>query len=244
MSEIKIFSEAPNSFAAAGFSLPKMSTDQICAPRERWASPGRREHRHREARVVRACGVERKFATVLFADVQSSMNLIAACGLEEWWSMIAGGFESMSEAVRRFGGWIGSFTGDGIKAVFETPHRHGGHARRACDPALWLRGALERLAAELLRERGLKLRGPDRDQFGGEVLTGTIGGRYGRYYTANGHPVGLAKRIETLALPGRVYLTEHTAAVVAEAFELRDLGRFHIKGARLPVGAFELVGER
>jgi adenylate cyclase len=69
------------------------------------------------------------------------------------------------------------------------------------------------LPAELRRKRQLELS----VRIGlnsGEVLTGTIGNRYSRYYTAGGYAVALAKRMETLARPGGIYLTEHTAALI------------------------------
>jgi adenylate cyclase len=210
--------------------------------RQRSPHHGRRKSDHRRARVFPAQTTERKFATVVFADVQGSMNLSAACGLEEWWSVIAGLFELMSEAVDRFGGWVADFTGDGIFGVFEASGGDVLHAHQACAAALWLRHELQTPVARL-RERGLGLA----VRIGinsGDVVTGTIGHSYSRYYTANGFAVGLAKRMETLALPDQVYLSEHTAALVSEAFELRDLGGFHVKGADLPVGVFELVGSR
>ena len=184
---------------------------------------------------------ERKFVTVLFVDVKGSMDLSSAIELEEWWSLIAGLFELMCESVYQFDGWVASFTGDGIKAVFERYAAADDHAVRACDAALWLRDAICAPAADLRIEHGLDLS----VRVGinsGEVLTGTIGDRYRRYFTANGYAVALAKRMEALALPGRIYLSEHTAALVTGAFQLLDLGPFEVKGADTPVGVFELVG--
>ena len=184
---------------------------------------------------------ERKFVTVLFVDVKGSMSLSSAIELEEWWSVIADLFELMCESVYRFDGWVASFTGDGINAVFEPCGAADHHALRACDAALWLRDAICAPAADLWREHGLDLA----VRVGinsGEVLTGTIGERYRRDYTVGGYAVALAKRIEALALPGRIYLSEHTAALVAGAVALRDLGAFDVKGADTPVGVFELVG--
>jgi class 3 adenylate cyclase len=76
----------------------------------------------------------------------------------------------------------------------------------------------------------------------GEVVTGTIGDRYEGLHTANGYTVALAKRIEALALPGRIYLSENTAALVASAVQLRNLGAFEMKGAQRRVEVFELEG--
>lgn len=216
------------------------SDHQILERRQHFAARDRRESHRREVRGVPGRPPERKLATVLFVDVQGSMNLSATVEPDEWWSALNGLFELMCDGVYRYAGWVGSFTGDGIKGVFEAPEAPEAHARRACDAACWLCDELRTRGAELLDERGLELA----VRIGinsGEVVTGTIGDRYRRYYTATGYSVALAKRIEALALPGRVYLSEHTAALVAGTHRLRDLGTFSVKGAQLPVGVFELI---
>ena len=76
----------------------------------------------------------------------------------------------------------------------------------------------------------------------GEVVVGTIGDDLRMDYTAQGHTVGLAQRMERLAEPGKVYLTEHTAALVAGYFNLEDLGSFTLKGVRDPLRVYELRG--
>ncbi len=76
----------------------------------------------------------------------------------------------------------------------------------------------------------------------GEVVVGKIGDDLRMDYTAQGHTVGLAARMEQLASPDTAYLTEHTAALVAGYFELQDLGRFPVKGVREPIGVYQLQG--
>ena len=218
-----------------------MTSRLLVAAPERPTTSGESDPDDSNPRLIPVRSTERKFLTVMSVDVKGSMHLSSAIDLEEWWSVIAGLFELMCEGVYQFGGWVGSYTGDGISAIFEGPGATDDHARRACDAALWLRHAIRAPAAEVYREHGLELS----IRIGinsGEVLTGTIGERYKRYYTANGYSVALAKRIEVLALPDRIYLTEHTAALVADAVHLRDLGAFEVKGADLAVGVFELVG--
>ena len=61
-------------------------------------------------------------------------------------------------------------------------------------------------------------------------------------YTAQGHAVGLAQRMEQLASPGTVYVAEGTAKLVGGYFALRDLGGFRIKGSDDPVSVYELEG--
>src|SRR5206468_11362328 len=61
-------------------------------------------------------------------------------------------------------------------------------------------------------------------------------------YTAQGHTVGLAARMEQIAEPGKVYLTAHTAAQVDGYFALADLGAMEIKGVQEPMHVYELQG--
>src|SRR5262245_6800075 len=76
----------------------------------------------------------------------------------------------------------------------------------------------------------------------GEVVVGKIGEDLRMDYTAQGHIVGLAARMEQLAEPGRVYLTEQAAKLGSGFFRLRDLGPFELKGVSAPVRVYELEG--
>lgn len=181
---------------------------------------------------------ERKQVTVLFADVSGSMDLAEQQDPEEWRKIMQRFFGLLTEAVERFEGTVDKFTGDGIMAIFGAPVAHEDHATRACYAALQMLDDVRGYAAELRRAQGLNFS----TRIGinsGEVVVGEIGGGG---YTAIGHTVGLAQRMEALAEPGKAYLTEHTAALARGFLDLRDLGEFEIKGASQPVGVFELAG--
>jgi len=76
----------------------------------------------------------------------------------------------------------------------------------------------------------------------GEVVVGKIGDDLRMDYTAAGHSVGLAQRMESLAEAGSCYLSEATAALVEGYFALEDLGEFRVKGADDCVRVHKLVG--
>ncbi len=76
----------------------------------------------------------------------------------------------------------------------------------------------------------------------GEVVVGKIGDDLRMDYTAQGHTVGLAARMEQIAQAGSAYLTDYTAKLVSGFFSLRDLGRLEVKGAQAPVHVYELTG--
>jgi class 3 adenylate cyclase len=188
-------------------------------------------------------GTERKLVTVLFIDVKNSTGLSRELELEDWWAVSACLFTLMCEAVDRFDGWVENFSGDGAAAVFEADAMPDQHAHRACSAALWLRDAIRAAAVEVRGAYGVELL----VRIGinsGEVLTGTIGDNERRFHTANGYAVALAKRMEGLAQPYRIYLTEYTASLVTRVFQLRDLGALPVKGVDAPVGVFELERQR
>ncbi|MGE0067169.1 MAG: adenylate/guanylate cyclase domain-containing protein [Solirubrobacterales bacterium] len=183
---------------------------------------------------------ERKQVTVLFADVNGSMDLAEQQDPEAWRKIMQRFFSLLAEAVTEFEGTVDKFTGDGIMAVFGAPVAHEDHAQRACYAALRMLEKIADYAAELRRAQGLNFSA----RIGinsGEVVAGAIGGAEGDY-TAIGHTVGLAQRMESLAEPGRAYLTEHTASLATGFLELDDLGEFEIKGASRPVRVFRLEG--
>jgi len=184
---------------------------------------------------------ERKQVTVLFADVSGSMDLAEGQDPEEWRKIMQRFFALLAAAVERFEGTVDKFTGDGIMAVFGAPVAHEDHARRACYAALRMLDDVAEYAAELRRGPGLNFS----VRIGinsGEVVAGAIGDGGDGSYTAIGHTVGLAQRMEALAEPGKAYLTESAAALAAGFLELKELGPFEIKGASRPVDVFELVG--
>jgi adenylate cyclase len=195
---------------------------------------------HAEADRVAVEG-ERKQVTVLFADLVGSMEVQQHVDPEEWRAVIDRLFQILCAGVHRFEGTVDKFTGDGIMAIFGAPIAREDHARRACHAALHLQRELAVYAAELRRTQGLSLS----VRIGlnsGEVVVGAIGEDLAMAYTAVGYTVGLAERMEQLAAPDRIYLSEDTASLVAGYFTLADLGEFKIRGATGPLGVYELTG--
>src|SRR5215472_7783733 len=182
---------------------------------------------------------ERKQVTVLFADVKGSMELAADQDPEEWHALLDRFFKILTDGVHRFEGTVNQYTGDGIMALFGAPIGHEDHAQRACYAALYLRDELRRYADELRIQRGLSFT----TRIGinsGEVVVGKIGDDLRMDYTAQGHSVGLAMRMEQIAEAGSIYLAEATAKLVDGFFRLRMLGQHQLKGAHKPVGVFEI----
>ena len=130
--------------------------------------------------------------------------------------------------VQRYGGTVDKFTGDGIMAVFGAPVALEDHAIRACLAALGLQEAAQRLAIDVRDLDGVDLRlrvGLNSGQvIAGEIGSGPLG------YTAIGEQVGLAQRMESVAPPDGVMLSDSTARLVGNAVVLGEPEPVHIKG--------------
>ncbi|MGQ0630560.1 MAG: ATP-binding protein [Sporichthyaceae bacterium] len=179
---------------------------------------------------------ERKQVTVLFADVARSMDLAESLDPDEWAQIMEGLVALCREAVEHVGGTVDKFTGDGVMALFGAPVAQEDHARRACLAALRLvadaRGYAEGVRARHRLELGVRV-----GLNSGEVVAGAVGGAG---YTAIGHTVGLAQRMEGLAEVGTVNLSAYTAALVAGQFPVLDRGEMTVKGAQDPLRVFVL----
>ncbi len=200
------------------------------------------EHLAEKIRDARAdLDGERKQVTVLFADVIGSMDLAERTDPELWRSIMDRFFTILCDGVHRFEGTVDKFTGDGIMALFGAPLAHEDHAQRACWAALTLQRELAAYATEVRRGEGLSF-SVRMGINSGEVVVGQIGEDLRVEYTAVGHTVGLAQRMESLAEPGKAYLTEHTAKLVSGYLDFDDLGEFDVKGVSEPVRVHALAG--
>src|SRR6185312_15222282 len=139
---------------------------------------------------------EYKQVTVLFADVVRSMDIAAAVGAERLREIMAELLDRSTAVVKRYGGTLSQFTGDGIMAVFGAPITLEDHAVRACLAALGVQEVAQRLAVEVRERDGVDLQlrvGLNSGQvIAGEIGSGPLG------YTAVGVQVGMAQRMESV----------------------------------------------
>src|SRR5215470_16539083 len=183
---------------------------------------------------------ERKQVTVLFADVQGSMELLADRDPEEAGRILDQVLEQMMEAVHRYEGTVNQVMGDGIMALFGAPLAHEDHAVRACYAALRMQQSVQRYSESLRHSRGVEVRirvGMN----SGEVVVRSIGSDLHMDYTAVGRTTQLAARMEQLASPDTIRLTAETARLVEGYVEVRPLGPIPVKGLIEPVQAFEVI---
>ena len=208
--------------------------DSACVHCGRVVSPG--------ARFCGWCGVsqplsapaaetrgERKQATVLFADIVGSTELIAGLDAEQAARRLQPAVAAMVEAVRRFDGTVLGKTGDGLKAIFGAPRAQEGHALLACQAALAMQAAMAVHPAPMQIRVGLH---------SGEVVAGADP----LEQEAQGITLHIASRLEQAAPPGGILMSAACRELAGVHCDTRAEGWRSLKGIPAPVEVFRLTG--
>src|SRR6266487_7036982 len=222
---------------------------QCAAPLEpsqpsRFLAPDAYTPKHLAEKILTSKSVlegERKQVTVLFADLNGSMELLADRDPEEARKILDPVLNHMMEAVHRYEGTVNQVMGDGIMALFGAPLAHEDHAVRGCYAALAMQAAVKRYADDMRRAHGVTVR----IRVGlnsGEVVVRAIGSDLRMDYTAVGQTTHLAARMEQLADPGATLLTADTLALAEGYIDVRSVGPTPVKGMAEPVEIYEMLG--
>jgi class 3 adenylate cyclase/tetratricopeptide (TPR) repeat protein len=183
---------------------------------------------------------ERKQVTILFADLQGSMELLADRDPEEARRLLDPVLERMMDAVHRYEGTVNQVMGDGIMALFGAPVAHEDHAVRAGYAALRMQEAIGAHAEELKRRYDITVQ----IRIGlnsGEVVVRGIDNDLRMDYSAIGQSTHLAARMEQLAAPGTILVTEAFVHLTEGYLHFKPLGLVPVKGLAEPVDVFQLV---
>jgi len=183
---------------------------------------------------------ERKFVTVLFADVANYTSISEKLDPEEVHQIMDGCFKILMDEIHKYEGTINQFTGDGVMALFGAPVAHEDHAQRACYAAITIQSSLEKYSKDLESKFDIQFK----MRVGinsGLVVVGSIGDDLRMDYTAVGDTTNLAARMESSANPGTILLSDNTQKLVRDFFELESIGEIEIKGKKELQKAFKLI---
>jgi len=162
---------------------------------------------------------ERKTITALFADIKGSPALIEDLDPEDARRIIDPALKVMMDAVHRYEGYVAQSLGDGIFALFGAPIAHEDHAHRALYVALLMQEESKKQTEQLRLEKGINV------QIRVGINTGEVVVRSIRKddlhtdYVPVGHSTNIASRMESLATPGAVVVSEHTHKLTDGYFE-------------------------
>jgi class 3 adenylate cyclase/tetratricopeptide (TPR) repeat protein len=194
------------------------------------------------AKRISPADAERKIATVLFADIANSTEVIRDLDPEEAKRFLVPAVEIMTDAVHRYEGIVTRDRGDGIMASFGAPVALEDHAVRACYAALDMQKAIRVRAIEVGRDLGLPLEVRIGINSGPVLVTVKHEAGKARDIRVDGLTTHIAARLEPLAIPGTIMLSRDTLALAEGFVQVRAIGPRNLKGIQEPVQVCQLEG--
>ena len=187
---------------------------------------------------------ERRRLTILFCDLVGSTALSEQLDPEELGELVLAYQEMGRAVVMRFGGHIAQYLGDGLLAYFGYPSAHEDDAERAVLAGLAILDGLDALnaTAPAGRER-LEARV---GIHAGPAIVGEMGSADRSDTSAFGSTPNIAARLESVAAPHTVVVSDEVRRFLDPRFELTDRGTPPLKGIARPLRVWEVghVGER
>jgi class 3 adenylate cyclase/tetratricopeptide (TPR) repeat protein len=186
---------------------------------------------------------ERKYVTVLFADVVESTTVGEQLDPEQVAEIMDGAFAFLNAAVARYGGTVAMLMGDAVLAFFGAPVAHEDDAERAVRAGLDIQAETEEYAKAVKRNFGIDFKVRVGINSGLAVLT-TIGDEIRTEYTAMGDTTNVAARMQSAARPGTVLISADTYHHVKNLFDFDLRGAIEVKGKSAPIETYEVVAPK
>ena len=185
---------------------------------------------------------ERKTVTALFADMAGSTAMIHDLDPEEAQRLIEPVVALMMEAVHYYEGYVAKTLGDGILALFGAPIAHEDHPQRALYAALRMQHAIHQHGDRIRLEKGIPLQIRVGIHTGEVVVHSIRTDNLHTDYNPIGHTIHIASRMEGIAMPASILVSESTRKLAEGFFEFRTLGATQVKGIPDPLVVYEVQG--
>src|SRR5262245_50157853 len=172
---------------------------------------------------------ERRQLTVMFCDLVDSTKLSSQLDPEEYRDVVRAYQTACAEVIRRYDGHIAQLLGDGLLVYFGYPQAHEDDAQRAVRTGLGILEVMGNLNTRLQQAKGIQLA----IRIGihtGLVVVGEMGGAGRQEQLALGEVPNIASRIEGLAAPNTIAMSEATYRLVQGYFDCQDLGTQALRG--------------
>jgi class 3 adenylate cyclase/tetratricopeptide (TPR) repeat protein len=183
--------------------------------------------------VVSGAG-ERRHLTVLFCDLVGSTEIAGRLDPEEWRETVADYHRATTEVINRYGGHVAKYLGDGVMAFFGYPEAHDNDAERAARAGLELLDAISKLGDQPGRPKLAARVGID----SGAVVVGAGAGKEADVF---GEAPNIAARVQAVAEPGTVLITDAVHRLVSGLFVVEGRGASTLKGIERPVQLYRVV---
>jgi len=185
-------------------------------------------------------GGRRREVTILFADIRNFTSMASRMAPEEVVSILNEFFTMITEVIFKYHGTLDKYIGDAVMAIYGAPIREEKHAEKALRAALEMRERMEPLGRKLI-ERGIE---PIKIGIGintGDAVIGNIGTLQRMEYTAIGDSVNVASRLEEVAKPDQILISEDTYRLVKDIVDARIVESVAIRGKSEPFGVYEVL---
>jgi class 3 adenylate cyclase len=186
-----------------------------------------------------ASAAERRQLTIMFCDLVGSTALSARLDPEDLRSVISAYHRCCADRVERNGGFVAKYMGDGVLAYFGYPRAHEDDAEHAVRAGLGIAEAVPKLNTQA----GVSLEVRIGIATGLVVVGDLIGAGAAQEQAVIGDTPNLASRLQHIAEPGAVVISEGTRRLTGGLFEYRDLGLVALKGFADAVPAWQAIGE-
>ncbi len=184
---------------------------------------------------------ERRQVTVMFCDMVGSSTLSEQLDPEELREVMCDYLETFAEVIGHYEGYIAKYLGDGILVYFGYPQAHEDDAQRAVRTGLKIVGAVRELPLHTRLQQPLQVR---LGIHTGLVVAGEIGSGDQREVTAIvGETPNIAARLQGLAEPNTVVISDATYRLIRGYFTFQDLGSPTLKGITRPVRVYQVLQE-
>ena len=183
---------------------------------------------------------ERRFVTVLFADVSGFTSLSEKLDPENVTMVMNDLFDGLISIISKYEGLIIDFFGDGILAVFGAPLAHENDPERAIRSALEMMPYID----QFNKVSPHKLPAPLGMHIGihsGLVVVGNVGNDLRMRYSAVGDTVNLCSRIADHATRGEIYLSENTYKLLPSQLDTESAESIRVKGKDHPVTVYKTL---
>ena len=180
----------------------------------------------------------REYATILFADIRGFTAYAETTGPEEVIEGLNEFFQIATQAIHAHGGYVDKFIGDSVMAVFGVPASAKDHIKRAVLAALDMRRKFHELAGAgnpLLAAVGIGINA-------GPLVAGNIGSLDKMEYTVIGDTVNVASRLNDLAGPGEIIISDSVFDHLADRIDAQTLPLQTIKGKANPIRIHKVLG--